>query len=234
MIWLILLRLMLSQILITADAPAIVTLNGDAHPVDLVYQAHAGEEVAIIARGLESEPIDVTLEILQGNQRLAYNDDHRSLRSGLNAQDSVIENLVFSAAGDYTIRINSFNGAQSGDIEVVIESFPTTVPCDLPIQVGELARNGRFSCTLSVESDSAITISLRDTSGTLDPVLTLLDERLTQAAYNDDHASLDFSLNTLDSKISDFSLSGGKLYIVQVTDFSGAAGTFDLAFEIMP
>ncbi len=237
MIWLILLRFILGQISVTPDVPTIITLNGDARPVDVVYQAEDGEQITIVAHSLADEPIDVTLEILQDHQRLAFNDDHQTEREGLSTQDSVIENLVFSAAGDYIIRVNSFNGAQSGDIEVVIESIPTSVPCEMPIQSGELTRNGQFSCTLSVDSESAITISARDTSSTLDPVLTLLevlDEQLTRAAYNDDHTTSDFSLNTLDAQISDFVLSAGIVYEVQVNDFSGAAGTFELTFEIMP
>jgi hypothetical protein len=234
MIWLILLGFILGQIGVTPDTPIIITLNGDARPADLVYQADVDEQITIVAHSLGDEPIDVTLEVLQDEQRLAFNDDHQTEREGLSAQDSVIENLVFSGAGDYTIRLNSFNGAQSGDIKVIIESIPLAAPCEMPIQSGELTRNGQFSCTLSVNSDSAITINLHDISGTLDPVLRLLDEHLTQAAYNDDHASANFALNTLDSQISDFALSGGARYTVQVTDFSGAAGTFELAFEITP
>jgi len=234
MIWLIFLKFFFAQTFGVLDTPLTVTLNGDAQPVDVVYRASEGEQVSVTAHSLGSESIDVTLEILRDNQRLAFNDDHQTEREGLGAQDSVIENFVFPTAGDYIIRVNSFNGAQNGDIEVTIESIPLNPPCQTPLQGGEVARNGEFTCTLSLDSDSAVTISVRDTSGTLDPVLTILNEDSTQAAYNDDHDTENFVLNTLDSQVSDFALSGGENYVVRVADFSGAAGTFELRFTITP
>ena len=234
MIWLILLRLIFEQVFVTPDMPVTVTLHGDARPADLVYSAAEGEQITVIARSLRDEPMDVTLEILRDEQRVAFNDDQGTEREGLSAQDSAIENLVLTSSGDYTIRVNSFNGAQSGDIEVTIEQIPLAEPCEMPIQVGELARNGVFSCTLSADSNETVTMIARDTSGTLDPVLTVLDYASARVAYNDDHTGIHLSLNTLDSQINDFALSAGETYTVQVTDFSGAAGTFELAFEITP
>lgn len=231
MFWLILLRFLFAQTALLPDVPITISLSGDAHPVDLVYQADGGEQINISARSMASEPIDTTLEILRDNQRLAFNDDHKTSRSGLSRLDSEIENFVFPAAGDYTIRINSFNGAQGGAVEIYIESIPLIAPCEMPLQAGQLEANGHFSCTLSVDLDSIVTVSVRDTSATLDPRLILLDDNLTQVAYNDDHASVDFSLNTLDSQIRDFKLAAGEQYIVQVSDFSGAAGIFELIFE---
>lgn len=229
-----LLWLMFLQILAVSDTPLIVTLNGDARPADVVYHADEGEQITIIARSLADEPIDVTLEILQDNQRVAFNDDHHSSRASLGAQDAVIANLVFTAADDYTIRVNSFNGAQRGDVEIFVESIPLAAPCELPLQIGELGRNGRFSCLLSVNSDSSFTITVRDISGTLDPVVMVLDARSARAAYNDDHGTTNLSLNTLDAQISNLVLSRDETYTVQVTDFSGAAGKFELTFAVMP
>lgn len=234
MIWLILLRLIFEQVFVTSGMPTIVTLNGDARPVNLVYSAAEGEQITVIARSLDDEPIDITLEILKDEQRIAFNDDQNTDREGLSTQDSAIENLVLATAGDYTIRVNSFNGAQSGDIEVTIEQIPLAEPCEMPLQVGKLARNGSFFCTFTVDSGTKMTITARDISGTLDPVLTVLDSRSERVAYNDDHSSVNLTLNTLDAQISDLTLSAGESYTVQVIDFSGAAGTFELSFEITP
>jgi hypothetical protein len=234
MIALILLRLVLAQIMITLDAPVTITLKGDAQPIDLIYWAGAGDQITIIARSLESEPIDVTLEILQENKRIAFNDDHQTTLPGLNAHDAAVENLIFPQASDYIIRVNSFNGAQSGHVEILVEAIPLAAPCEMPIQKGQLRRNGQFSCILSIDRDSGITITVRDIAGTLDPVLMVLDGNSSRTAYNDDHQSLNLELNTLDSQITDFMLSSGDLYTVQVTDFSGAAGAFELTFEVIP
>ena len=49
-------------------------------------------------------------------------------------------------------------------------------------------------------------------------------------ALNDDHGSGDLTLNVLDAKLAEIGAGVGQ-YQLQVSDFSGAAGTVELTIE---
>jgi hypothetical protein len=227
--WMLLLGL-LAQV--TPGNPVTITLNGDSQPVDVVYNAGADEQITVIAHSIAE--IDVTLGILLDNQRLAFNDDHGTDRADLRAQDAAIENLVLPGAGTYTIRVNSFNGVQTGEVEIGVESAPVIAACQLPTQVVKFRPDSSFNCTLSATSDTTMTITARDLSGTLDPVLSLLDSTSNRVAYNDDHSTASLSLDTLDAQISNVTLKAGEIYTIRVTDFSGETGIFELQLDIAP
>lgn len=213
---------------ITQSEPVIVTLNASYQPVDRVYAGTTGEIITISARSISDEPIDVTLEVLLNDERLAFNDDQHTNDTALGERDAVIERLTLPSDGDYIIRVNSFSGAQSGDVEITVRAALPS--CEPPLWIAELRENESFSCSLTVEDESEITVSARDVSGTLDPVVTVYanDERI---AANDDHDSANAALDMLDAEVS---FEAAINPILVVSDFSGAAGTVELRIEIAP
>lgn len=230
----ILLWLTLAQTFIIPGEPVIITLAGDARPVDLLYHSAGGERITVTARSLAAEPIDGILEILLDERRIAFNDDHRSDFPDLAERDAAIFDLAMPSAGVLTIRVNSFSGAQAGDVEVVLSAQRIVQECSMPMTDGMLRANDRFGCTIRLDAGQTVTLIARDTSGTLDPALALRAESGQQIAFNDDHDTYDLSLNTLDAKIDAASIQNTGIYTIEVTDFSGMAGRFKLTITITP
>lgn len=225
-------RLLLWLLPILAAAnPVVITLTGGAGPVDLPVEVRDGEQITITARSLAADPIDVTLELLRDDRRVAFNDDHSTDIAGLASLDAAIVDFVPPAAGTYTLRIDSFNGAQSGDVEVSVQSSPLVPPCDTPRQRVHVAANQISACWLQLDAGTALTISARDVSGTLDPVVALLDANSTVLASNDDHGSADLTLNVLDAKIAGYVVPADGEYTIQVRDFGSAAGVVEIVIE---
>lgn len=75
-------------------------------------------------------------------------------------------------------------------------------------------------------ADQSVTLRMEPTSGTLDPVLTLLDPAGIQIARNDDAASGDRSAQLA------LTLTAGGAYTVVASSFGPAAGTFRLALIV--
>lgn len=228
MIWLVF-GLML---IVTAGEPVTVLLTGGDGPVDVQVAVEAGEQLTVTARSLADEPLDVTLEILRDEARLAFNDDHDTDFGDLAPLDAAIVAFVPPEAGTVTLRIHSFNGAQTGEIEVSVESSPLVPPCDEPLHSATLRQNSVFTCWLELEAGATLTVAARDSSGTLDPVLRLLDADQALLADNDDHGTADLTLNVLDAKIADYIIVNDGRYTIQVRDFAGAAGMLDLTLTI--
>src|SRR5690606_14515986 len=218
--------------IITPEMPVTVTLTAGAGPVDWRYTSSGTEVITVTARSLADEAIDVTLEVLREEQRIAFNDDHFGLSDALADRDAALADLVLAAAGAYTIRVHSFSGAQSGDIEVTLESRPIFVPCDRSPQIIELAAHSPFSCSLTLQAGQMVTLIARDTSGTLDPVLRLSDADGRLLAFNDDHAEFDLSLNVLDAQITAFEPPASCACVLHVSDFAGSAGQLELTIKI--
>lgn len=214
------------------DTPQIITLTGGAGPVDVIYTTDAPQMVTISARSLADEPIDVTLAVLLGNQQLAFNDDHMTADSGLQPGDARLAYLQLPQAGDYTLRVHSFNGAQSGAIEVSVQPVDTLPACEMPLHTVSLRRGHAFTCTLALMADDRVTITAHDTSGVLDPLLRLYDSAGREVAFNDDHGTADAALNLLDARIADFSAPADGVYTVHLTDFTGQPGIVALMIDI--
>lgn len=229
--WLVLLWLA-QPISAEAGTPVSVMLSAGAGPTDVIYTAAPGEVVTVTARSNAEEPIDVTLEILRENERIAFNDDHRTNLELLAPLDSAISGLLLEETGSYTLRIHSFSGAQSGEVEVLVQSEPLIQPCVTPAQAVELAAHQPFVCLLDLQAGQTVALTARDTSSTLDPVLALLDADDVLLAQNDDHNSDDLLLNVLDARIAKYEISTTGTYTVRVSDFGGAAGALDLRIEI--
>ena len=220
--------------LVTANDPTIITLSARDGPVDVLVEAAGDETWNVTARSLADEPVDVTLEILLDDRRLAFNDDHPNESELLAPLNAAILDFEPPQPGPYTLRLNSFSGAQSGEIEISLDSTPRIPPCAEGTLTINLRPNRIFSCGITLSEGQSLTVSARDRSGTLDPVLRLLSEAGDVMAMNDDHDGGDLSLNVLDSKIADFTIPETGRYLIQVSDFSGMAGELTLAIEVSP
>jgi hypothetical protein len=112
---------------LTLGVPRAVTLPG-AGFIAFPYNADDTQAVTITARALTDDGagnvLDVVLEVLNVDMdRVAYNDDGAVALDGFAPNDAALVGLSL-AAGQYTIRVNTFNGFQSGDVEVEISEAP--------------------------------------------------------------------------------------------------------------
>ena len=218
---------------LTPDTPQVITLEAYAGAVDLEYTTSQPVYLTVEARSLAAEPVDVTLEILAGTQRLAFSDDHDSAAASLLPTDALVPNLRLPEVQTYTLRMHSFSGAQSGEVEVTVREVPLVAPCETPTQKVELARSQAFTCTLDLREGQAVYLTARAESEAFDPVLALLDATGGRVVFNDDHSTNDAALNTLDA-VADFTADSAGVYTVHVSDFAGKAGNFNLLITITP
>ena len=218
---------------IDPDVPVIIALSAYAGPVDLVYTAAGPERITVTARSADADtPVDVTLALLDGDRLLAFDDDGGAAVSGLLPTDAHIARLDLPGAGVYTLRVHSFSGAQSGSVEVALAVLPALPPCAIGQQTITLARGDTFRCALNLPAGAHFTVTVRDTSGTLDPLLTLYGPAGERLAVNDDHGGADTTLDVLDARLMDVAAAAAGVHIVTVTDFAGAAGTATLTVAI--
>lgn len=214
---------------IRANTPTIVTLTGTA-PFDLLYTAAGDDTISVIARSME-EPgvVDTTVEVLTtSGTRLSFNDDHGGARSGLQAFDSVIEDLELPRAGDYVIRVTTFSGAGAGDVEVTVESDdadPGTTAEEVPSVVnpdasqlpnnapaegepgataksetitGTLEAEGTYTHTFAATAGDVVTITVRAPSG------SGLDPQVTLIGTDGDELAYNDDHDDTDSSLSSF------------------------------
>gem|GEM_PF-3115139 len=132
-------------------------ITGDA-PLELVYPA--GGTVTIRAVPLDdSEPLDLTLMVLDNQlRRLAYEDDGDS-------GELVLERFMLGDAPPYTLRFDSFNGFQSGEIEVIVTqvdpfALTTEAEGDTSRLSGELPAGMVFTWPLSLAAGASLTASV--------------------------------------------------------------------------
>lgn len=231
---------------IAPDEIISVSVDGTG-PFVLVYDAQGGETVVITARSTGGDDdydedsaeyrasLDPVLDVLgRDGYRLAYNHRHGTARDDLGANDALINGLRLDDAGPYYIRANTYGGNFRAEIDVlleIIDPFDTAVTenddGDI-IVTGRLPRFETFTYTFDAQTDELFTITARDTSRRLDPLLTLLDPGGVEMASNDDHGSADSSLDVRDSRISDVVAPVDGMYTVTLTDFIGNAGRFEL------
>lgn len=235
MLWFFLLLLLSVQTPIAPDVPQTVLLEAGGGPVNFVYEVTEPQIVTITASAVDvnaEPPLDITLEILLDETRLAFNDDHLTDADGLQTGDALIAGLRLLEPGMITLRVNSFSGAQSGEARLTVESAPLLAECPSDTQVITLDRSRVFSCTLELTVADSVTITARDVSGGLDPVLVLANSEGEQVIFNDDHGTLDFSLNTLDARIADHQPVAAGTYTLTLHDFNGWPGKVDLILDI--
>jgi hypothetical protein len=220
---------------LSLNTPMKVTLV--AGGVKLTYHADAVQIVNVVARSLEGPgKVDTTLTVLDAiSQRVkgGFDDDHSTPREGLSERDSLIPDLRLPAPGDYTIWLNSFNGVDTGEVEVTVETADlfheqSRTDGNAEVITATLPAGERYLHPMTLSTSQIVTLTVRDMSGTLDPLLTVRDSSGKIAAQNDDHADKsDTTLDTLDAQIAHLTLPAGT-YTLEVIDFAGAAGTFEL------
>ena len=204
---------------ITADNRASIDYLVENKAEYVTIQAHSIEN--------EAELFDPVMWIVDSqNLLIAYNDN-------FNVDNFArIENLLLPP-DRYTIWIDSFNGVSEGEVEVQIEPVDpfneiSSVNDDGTITIDvRLPEDAIYRYALELSENDIVTISVRDTSGTLDPYLSILENN-SPLLSNDDHQSSDLTLNRLDSRISEWHVLSDNTYIIEVRDFLGNAGEFEL------
>lgn len=180
-----------------------------------------------------SEEFDPVVWIVDSSHRLiAYND---SVDEETHAQ---IDNL-YLLPDSYTIFVDSFNGVSEGDVIVsleIVDPFNTefsSSEIDIVINIF-LPEDTVFAYDFPAKADDIITVTVRDVSGSLDPYLAIYDESDNLLIANDDHQSTDLSLNLFDSRITEWDVPADGHYRIEVHDFSGNSGQFELTITIQP
>lgn len=217
-------------IVIVADEPITVLLAAEA-PTALTYTAESPQYVTMTTRSPgEPDAIDTVIRVLDPDgQQIAYADD------GMDS-NAVIVHLWLPTAGDYTLLIDSFNGVSAGEVQVTLtvsDPFDADIVTDDTSVVinATLPHNGRFVYPLNMVADETLSITTRDTSLTLDPVLWLLDADGAVLYMNDDHLQPSLTLDVFDAEIIDYAVEVDGVIQVVVTDFLGNAGTFELVIR---
>ena len=192
------------------------------------FRASAGERVKI---DLESDDFDSVLRvgrIVNGAfVQMAENDDGGS---SLNAR------LVFTApqAGEYLIRVTSYNGSAEGDYRLSMEQGPPA-PTAAPVTIGEETR-GRLNSD-SATSDSGAPADLYRFSGRagqrvaitmkadgFDTYLELFDANHNSLATDDDSAG------DLNARLTHTLAEDGD-YLIEARAFSSGEGPYTLNIE---
>ncbi len=233
--WIFLLGILVMsfRVLAQADNPIgetfVLSITADNRAsIDYVVENKA-EYVTIQAHSIEDEAelLDPVMWVVDSqNHLIAYNDNFSDDNS------TGVENL-FLPPDRYTIWIDSFNGVSEGEVEVQIEpanpfNEVSSVNDDGVITIDvRLPEDAIYRYMLELSENDIVTISVRDTSGTLDPYLSILENN-SPLLSNDDHQSSDSTLNRLDSRISEWHVLSDNTYIIEVRDFLGNAGEFEL------
>jgi hypothetical protein len=226
---------------ITANTPVEVQLTGSG-AVDVRYTGNVNEVISVTARSLETSGVlDTTLEVLDSsNTRLGYNDDHGSTRTDLDNFDSYIRDLKLTSGGELIIRVSTFTGAGAGRVEVLLTSSlaaaaptqtPSTPSTGPEVVTGAVPEGGTFDQTIAVQSGEVLTITVRATDNALDPKVALVDASGSILVENDDHGTNDATLDTFDSRISNFTVTTGGTFTIQISGFAGSGGSFEMTIE---
>jgi hypothetical protein len=225
--------------LLFSTEPLKVYLDGRT-PVDLRYVAVGRQTISIYSNGLDNnaEVLDSVLTILdEDGDVLAENDDLTN-----DTRDAGIENFSLPGAGIYTIRVKTFDGLQSGGVEVRLVAGEGGTD---PVETGDCASatiNLGDTLTASVsandgtefffcgEAGQIVTITAIATdppSLTQDLFMSLYDERGNEVASDDDSASI----NQLDPSIQSIELPADGLYRIEITSIDNLAGEFTISLE---
>lgn len=197
----------------------------------LTYTAPEVQTITLTVRAISE--LDPVVELLTPDgQRLAYNDD--ASLTGLAPTDAALVGLTLPEAGDYTVRVNTFNGVTEGEVEVlltVVDSIPATIsePDEgiTTIQV-QLPKNGVYRYELPITTDQMVQITARDPFGGLDPVLTLRNAAGEVVTRNDDHNSTDWTLNIFDAQLKEIIIPADGVYTLELREFIGRAGVIEI------
>jgi len=211
--------------------PLTIALSAEA-PTELTFSAEADEVITLETQTTGADAPDTIVWLLNPDARkIAYHDD-TVLPDGSIQRDATLRDLLLRESGVYTVRVDSFNGVSTGTVTILLEKHPrdraqAEATADGLRLTVDLAAGSVFRYALDDAMNTA-TITARDLSGTLDPVLQVFDAAGERIAQNDDHASADTRLNTLDAQIRDTE----NVAEIAVWDFLGRAGTLEIIIQV--
>lgn len=218
------------------DTPLVVSITAD-EPAVVIYESPGDEVLDFSVRAL-SDDLDTTLALLgPDDELLAYNDDTLVQDDAGNPQvqrNPQLDAVYLAQAGRYRLRVDSFNGVGEGEAELLVSASPSVMLLgaagteDTQVYAVRLLAGARAIIELDLSAGQRLTLTARDTSRTLDPVLRLSDAAGVMLAENDDHGSADLTLDVLDAQITDVEIVSDGTYQVMVWDFMGAAGRLEL------
>lgn len=218
-----------AEIVIEADETITVSVSADA-PAQVIYQPETVPQYIMITAESANEAFDPVVWVIDAEDRLrAYNNNVEGTQAQIN-------NLLLSEDG-YTIYVDSFNGVSTADVELtitVVDPFEETITEEnLTTEISfTLLEDTIYAYTFQATTEQTITITAQDVSGLLDPFLQITDASGEVITHNDDHASADLTLDTLDARISDWRVPAGGLYTIEIIDFLGRSGEILLTMTI--
>lgn len=209
-----------STISLNSNRTAVLRLTGDGAFATAVYTASGGETVTIEADS--SGALDVVLELVgPDGGTIAYAD------APDNDAPSIVR-VLLDSAGDYTVRVNTFNGEGTGEVEVslTVEPLLTLTPDSPSVWVPLGANAIALVRVEGFDGDAAVTV--RDPNGLLDPGVALTSPDGEIIAANDDHGTADVTLNRFDARLIAAVPDGAAL---QITEFLGRTGWVEVSIN---
>ena len=246
--WVILLGLCLSvlsvvfgqsdETLSIENGQTLVISISATQPTAISYQnKQVGSRIQIEAHS-HTEEVDPVIWIVDSRMHLlAYNDNSLDEEEGSIHTDALISGLFLAEEGPYTIYMDSFNGVSEGEVELFIQPDPPALQMnETPERVdieGFLPENQALQVfTFDAPLGSLFTITAHDLSGTLDPYIQIVNSEGEIVIANDDHQSLDLTLNVFDSQIASWQIVETDVYTLEILDMLGNSGQFMV--EILP
>lgn len=220
--------------IITIDTPSTLTVTSE-QAAYAIYQTAADSQHVRIHADANDEDFDVVLWVIDAQSNvIAYNDNHSDSRQAR------VETLRLEANQSYRIYVDSFNGVSAGDVDLTVmdaniyQELITTDEATTTIHA-HLPPDARYTYALELEANQQLSqVTARDLSGTLDLYLQIVDAQGDTLVSNDDHQSYSLTLNTFDSQIIDWRVPTTQTYTLQVHDFLGRSGQFELLIQIAP
>lgn len=216
-----------------SSEPLRLQLNG---PFELTYSTDAPETVSIYIHSLpeNSVPLDTTLEVVapDGSQ-VGYNDDLTA-----DSRDAGLENIRLSEAGEYIIRVNTFDLLQGGGVEVQLTAsgrIETNGNNQLLLDAGgRLTGNGPANFTFSGSAGQVVNITVQaidPRAPDMDLTLKLFAPDGGQIASDDDSGAAN-GLGETDPALISFELPDTGDYRLEVSAWFDTPG--DIAVRVEP
>ena len=190
-----------------------------------VYVVYEGEgPVTISVLLLENDkPVDIVITVLDSEwQQVAYHD-------GGDAGEETIARLDLGDSGPYIIWLNSFNGQQTGDVELLLTEIavPSISAGDDSLIV-DLFSGDVAQVMLDLDSSASFHITARSLTEDRDVRLAIVNVDGTVIASNDDHESDDATLGLLDAAI-DLKVDDDAQLMLEIREYLGRSAQVEVA-----
>ncbi|MCA9912951.1 MAG: PPC domain-containing protein, partial [Anaerolineae bacterium] len=195
------------------------------------YKSPGNERVTITAIAAEDAfDLDVALRVVapNGAELTFVADDEEGFL--FNPLDAQLRELLLQQPGNYAIIVERQDG--TGEYRLGVSA-----PQTLELAAGTTTRNGAIReslpaqrYTFSASGGQTLTITLSANSGTLDPLLRLLDANGNVLVENDDAEENDLGT---DAQIYQFSIPFSSTYTIEAGRFDGE-GEYTLEITVNP